>query len=227
MSEVTDRVRLDNSLLPGRMMHLPRDKRGYIVPWFVQWLNSEPVFPAFDPDKWRLAVKQGRCWVCGGHMGRWMTFVVGPMCTINRVSAEPPSHIECAEYSAKVCPFLANPNMRRVPHEKVPGGEMIQPGGLMEDRNPGLMALWRTRKMAILPTATGPLVQMGDPSQIDWWYRGRMATPYEIHEGFETGAAVLRRRAVEIDGEDALPEINRLTARARKLLPPLPPGAPV
>lgn len=29
-----------------------------------------------------------------------MTFVVGPMCELNRISGEPPSHRECAEFSA-------------------------------------------------------------------------------------------------------------------------------
>jgi hypothetical protein len=37
---------------------------------------------------------------------RW-SFVVGPMCGINRNSAEPPSHKECAQWSARNCPFLS------------------------------------------------------------------------------------------------------------------------
>ena len=224
MSTSLERARYDVPQ-PDRVKRLPRDQRGWPVPWFVEWRDNEPIFPAFDPRKFTLAVRGKRCWVCGDPMGRHQVFVVGPMCTINRVSSEPPSHLECAEYSAKVCPFLANPRMRRVPTTRF--GDVLPPGGLMEERNPGLTALWRTRSYSVIPTASGPILQMGEPHGVDWWCRGRPATPYEALDGFDEGAAVLRRRALELDGPEALPTLDKLTMRARKFLPPLPPGASV
>src|SRR5438046_1182517 len=97
---------------PAKMRALPVH-RGYPVPWFVAWVNGEPEFRAADGKKWALAVTKHYCWVCGQSLGRYQTFVLGPMCGINRTSAEPPCHLECARYSAKNCPFLSKPHMTR------------------------------------------------------------------------------------------------------------------
>ena len=213
-------VVLRNVAQPARIAALPKDRRGFPVPWFVDWFEGEPYFPAFDPRKMAEAVKRKRCWVCGQVMGRWLNFVVGPMCTINRVSAEPPCHQECAEYSVKACPFLSNPAMRRVPHSKAPGGEGLKPpGGLMVEANPGLMALYVTRSYRIIKTSTGPIVGMGEPESVTWWARGRLATTEEARKGFDAGCVGLRRRALELDGAEAMPELERLVERARMWVP--------
>lgn len=224
MSDTIGRARFDVPV-PDRIKHLPRDKRGYPVPWFVEWQDNEPVFPAFDARKWMIAVKQGKCWVCGGVMGRHLCFVVGPMCTINRISSEPPCHLECAEYSVKVCPFLTNPAMQRVPAKHyTPDGVVNPPGGIMEQRNPGITALWRTRRFSIMPTDSGPILQLGDPEGVDWWNFGRRATPAEAHAGFEDGAVFIKQRALERDGAEALPLLDKLVRKARAtVLPMLPP----
>ena len=54
-----------------------------------------------------------KCWLCGQTLGKHMTFPIGPMCAITRTTAEPPSHLACAEYAVKACPFLSQPRMRR------------------------------------------------------------------------------------------------------------------
>src|SRR4051794_7295681 len=96
-----------------------------------------------DAEKLALAHNQKRCWVCGEPLGAFKTFVIGPMCAINRTSAEPPSHRECAEFSARTCPFLTKPRMRRnekaLPEERTCLGFMIE-------RNPGVTLLWITKK---------------------------------------------------------------------------------
>jgi hypothetical protein len=99
--------------LPGRMLGLPVDKRGYPVPWFVDWLDGEPEFRAMDPEKWAKAIKRKLCWVCGQQLGTRFSFVLGPMCGINRTTAEPPCHLDCARWSARNCPFLTAQMTRR------------------------------------------------------------------------------------------------------------------
>lgn len=81
--------------------------RGFPIPWFVARLKDGTAeFRAADSLKMEKALSQRRCWVCGDTLGYEMTFVIGPMCAINRVSSEPPSHYECARWSARNCPFL-------------------------------------------------------------------------------------------------------------------------
>jgi hypothetical protein len=207
--------------LPRRMMGLPRDDRGWIVPWFVDWRDGQPVFPAFDPAKFRRAVNRNdrRCWVCGEKLGRTLVFVVGPMCVINRVTSEPPCHRDCADYSMQVCPFLANPRMGRVPESKIFGGHIMEPGGLMDPRNPGVMAEWPTEDYAIFQTATGPLIQFEAPSaRVVWWTLGREASGAEAAEAFTAGAAKLLEVAAK-EGEAAVVEFARLATIARRTLP--------
>src|SRR5580692_7475343 len=108
MSETT---KVDMSTLPRRMTALPIDERGYPVPWFVDWIDGKPEFRAMDPRKFVRAIKEKLCWVCGQRLGVNVCFVAGPMCGINRTSSEPPSHRECAVWSAQNCPFLNNPRM--------------------------------------------------------------------------------------------------------------------
>jgi LAGLIDADG-like domain len=88
--------------VPDRLKKLPV-YRGYPVPWFVDWIGDVPEFRAMDGDKWHLAINNKLCWVCGEQLGRFMTFVVGPMCGINRTTSEPPCHLECAQWSVRNC----------------------------------------------------------------------------------------------------------------------------
>jgi hypothetical protein len=203
--------------MPLRIAMLPRDHRGYPVPHFVQWIDGKPEFPLFDPLKWKRCVGRHECWVCGQPLGRWFAFTVGPMCIINRISSEPPSHRECVEYAAQVCPFIINPAMRRVPTDRF--GEVKPAGGKMDEGNPGTMALWITRKYEVFGTKTGPLIKMGDANELHWFRRGRRATPQEAADAFEVGAAKLIKVADTEAGEPAVIECVRLVIAARKLLP--------
>src|ERR1041385_5281600 len=99
--------------LPPKMRALPIDKRGFPVPFFVAMVDGEPDHRMVEPRAVKVCVEQRRCWICGGQLGVFKSFTVGPMCAINRISAEPPAHFECARYSATACPFLSRPHAHR------------------------------------------------------------------------------------------------------------------
>src|SRR5262245_64102945 len=105
MSDTVERTyRPDIERPPARMAALPIH-RGYPVPWFVGWVDGPdgpvPEFRCADQRKLALAITDRLCWVCGGPLGRMMTFVLGPMCGVNRISAEPPCHYDGARCAAK------------------------------------------------------------------------------------------------------------------------------
>jgi hypothetical protein len=205
--------------LPRRMAGLPRDHRGYVVPWFVTWEGDVPQFPIVDPKRWTRAMRNKLCWVCGQPLGRVALFVLGPMCCVNRISAEPPTHRECATYSALVCPYLCSPRMGRVPLEKVTGGPTIAPGGIMSLDNPGTCALWPTRNWHSMATMSGPLVKFGEPvERVEWYAHGRVATDTEAADSFRKGCGRLLAVAAAQD-ERAVVDLVQLIAKARHHLP--------
>lgn len=171
-----------------RISELPVDDRGYPVPWFVAEVNGKYDFRVADPRKWERAVKENLCWVCGQKMGAFKTFVIGPMCGINRTTAEPPCHLECGEWSARNCPFLSNPKMVRDEENLV--GE--NPAGHMIKRNPGVVLVWTTKSYSIFDDGNGrPLIEIGTPLTIIWYAEGKHATRKQVSESVTSGYPIL------------------------------------
>src|SRR5262249_6685969 len=131
--------------IPKRMKKLPISKTGFPTPWFVARVpqTGEHDLRVADQAKKYMAIKRGLCWLCGEPLGQFKVFVIGPMCSINRVSSEPPCHLDCAEYAARACPFLSKPRMRRN-EQNMPEGHQEAPGVMLK-RNPGVVALWVTK----------------------------------------------------------------------------------
>lgn len=203
--------------LPARLRNLPVDERGYPVPWFVAWVDGKPEFRAMDGKKLHEAITWRRCWTCGGQMGRYGTFVIGPMCAVNRTSAEPPSHRECADFSVKGCPFLSRPDMRRRETD-LPEGHSA---GVMIKRNPGVILLWVSRDWQPWNAGNGVLIDIGEPVEVSWWREGRAATRAEVLESIESGLPLIQGMAEkDPDPAAALAELAQRKAQAMALVPP-------
>lgn len=195
MSILQSQVRADLEAMPPRIAALPVGDNGYPVPWFVAWIDGKPEFRAADSTKTVRAIRERRCWVCGDSLGRWLTFVIGPMCGINRISAEPPSHLECAQWSARNCPFLNGRQSKRRKSEEL--DEIAAPEvGMMIRRNPGVTALWKCRDFRIVNAPGGILFKIGEPvGGVEWYARGRRATREEVDESVRTGLPALEDAA--------------------------------
>lgn len=223
MQQVPSQVRPELTAMPPRIAKLPIDARGYPVPWFVGWIDGPegpetvPDFRTMDGRKFRRAVKERLCWVCGEPLGRWLTFPIGPMCTITRSIAEPPCHLECAQWSVRNCPFLANPAMVRR-EENIPAGAQDAPGFAIK-RNPGVMCLWVTRGYELFDDGTGlPMITIGPPETVTWWCEGRAATRAEVEASVSSGLPILLT-AAKRDGPFAIEQLGKMTADAARLWP--------
>lgn len=175
--------------MPSRMLRLKIDERGFPVPRFVEWIDGKPDFRVMDKRFMRDAISKKLCWLCGEKLGKFMCFVVGPMCVINRVSSEPPSHLGCARFAAKACPFLTQPNRKR--DENNLPGEAQNPAGVMIKRNPGACALFITEKYLPFRAGNGTLINIGEPAAVEWYAHGRKATRDEVMKSIETGLPLL------------------------------------
>lgn len=184
--------RTDLPPLPERISRLPVGKNGYPIPYFVAEVNgSREDFRIADPDKVKKCIMREKCWVCGEPTGVHLAFVIGPMCIINRLSADPFMHVECAEWSVKACPFLLRPNMVRREDELTQEAEQ-NVSGLMIKRNPGVTAIWICRQYTVEVDNKGYLFRLQGPDTITWWREGRTATRSEILISIDSGLPFLR-----------------------------------
>jgi hypothetical protein len=200
-----------------RIGKLPRDKHGRPVPWFVAFIDGVPDFRVIRRRGIQDALRLKLCWVCGEPMGAWSAFVIGPMCAVNRTSAEPPSHRDCGIYSATHCPFLVTPSMQR--RERGIPEDRVEPAGIMLKRNPGVALVWITRKWSTFRAPDGGILfDIGEPAQVEWFAEGRLATGEEVRMSIGSGLPILRGMAEE-DGPKAVDALEAMTARAMTLVP--------
>jgi len=214
--------------VPRRMQSLPLDPRGYPVPWFVQWLDEQdqpspagvgrPEFRIMDAAKYRDAIKHDLCWCCGQRLGTYKAFLIGPMCAVNRVSSEPPNHLECAQFSAQACPFLSRPKAQRRWAGMPEGGEPGTIGGIAIKRNPGVALVWVCKSYRLERVDNGYLLRVGEPVNLEWYAEGRKATRAEIIASIESGLPILQEVAKQ-DGPAAETALARQVAIALELLP--------
>lgn len=192
--------------LPPKMQALPIDERGYPVPFFVAMVNGKPDHRIADADKLRACIENNRCWLCGGQLGAFKAFCIGPMCAITRSISEPPSHLECATYAATACPFLTRPHAKR--REAGIPNDVRDPAGNGIKRNPGAVCIWVTKRHRLFPVGNGVLFDIGHPESVRWFAEGRPATRAEVDESIATGLPLLIAEARK-GGDGEMAELNR------------------
>jgi hypothetical protein len=204
--------------IPPSIAALPRDDRGYPIPWFVSWINGKPEFRCADARKFRAAVEHSFCWICGRPLDpKWNVFVIGPMCLINLVTSEPPNHEACAIFAVRNCPFLSRPAAQyresNIPINSEPAA------GIPIMRNPGVTCLFYTRRPAsLMRLDNGYLFNLPGPAQLRFWREGRKATRAEIMESITTGLPHLQSLA-DAEGPAAQRALSQAVDRAMHHIP--------
>jgi hypothetical protein len=211
--------------LPARLRGRPIE-RGYPVPWFVANVDGRYDFRVIGRGKIKQAVTEKLCWICGQTMiGHYLTFPIGPMCAINRISSEPPSHWECAEWSARACPFLTQQEVK-YNAANLPAG-INAAAGCGVQRQPGVILLWETTRydklkiteeMVKRGAEPGFLFVIGNPLRTAWMREGRPATRIECLTSIESGYPILLEAAFN-DGPEAIQQLEDGKRAAFKLLP--------
>ncbi|WP_443750333.1 hypothetical protein [Asticcacaulis solisilvae] len=177
--------------LPTGMRTLPLDERGIPVPWFVDWPGGKPDFRIVDGRKLIDGWKQDLCWICGQRLFAFRAWIIGPVSLINRCTAEPPAHPECARTALTHCPFLSNPEMKRnkaaLPVRQSGGGELVE-------HNSGLSCAWITKGRGgeMINPGNGLMFRIFEPHTVEWFRNGTRAGAEDVHAGFEDAARRLR-----------------------------------
>jgi hypothetical protein len=89
-----------------RMLRHLKVFAGLPVPETVKWIDGKPDFRQIDENKLDRAIKLKLCAVCGKKLGFNCYWIGGPNCKVNHFFLDSAMHRECAEESARLCPFL-------------------------------------------------------------------------------------------------------------------------
>lgn len=195
--------------MPRAMRQLPRNTAGYPIPFFVEYVDGTPDFRIMSGKNLVRAVNESLCWLCGEPLHRTRgngrrpdgTFVAGPMCLVNRNSAEPPSHEACAAWAVRACPFLVNPNRERRSYGVEGLAENI--AGISFDRNPGVTGLIHSTAWTPYQAddgGKGVLFRMDKIDGVEWIAGGRPALVDEVLHSLDTGLPALSELAAAQEG---------------------------
>ena len=154
---------------------------------------ASPDFRVVDGDHLSRCFRLHRCWICGEPLGSTMAFVLGPMCCVNRVNSEPPSHYDCARFAAVACPFLSQPLARR--NERNLPENHVEAAGVMLTHNPTTCCLWVTKSYEVRRVGNGILFGVGEPLRLEFYHRGKPATKAEVAASVALGLPKLREMA--------------------------------
>jgi hypothetical protein len=169
-----------------------------------------------DPGKWSRAVSGALLGLAGRSVGT--ACLIGPMCAVT-VTSEPPCHLECADWSARNCPFLARPKMVRREDDEINNASVAEgAAGFAITRNPGVALVWVThrgnyRLFKAGGGGTGYLFQLEAPDGVSWYCEGRPATRAEVAASIDSGLPLRGQRR----RPDAVASSSVLRARPRTL----------
>jgi hypothetical protein len=118
--------------LPKALRSLPKDRRGYPIPYIVM-LDKEgkPHFTINDHRRVHTCFTQRKCSICGRRIADQFWFIGGPGSFFhpNGAFIDPPTHEECGRYALQTCPYLALPSYGKRIDDRT-----LKPGLLPDDR---------------------------------------------------------------------------------------------
>jgi len=122
----TDRLQTD---MPERIAKLPKDDRGYPVTYIAAYIDGKPDLGIQDAAKVASCIREWRCHVCGEKLDKLGYFIAYEPVPKRPRFLDPAIHRDCAIYSMKVCPYLANPTAKHrqskaLPTDKTDLGEV-------------------------------------------------------------------------------------------------------
>lgn len=136
--------------IPPFLSHLPVDKRGYPIPFFVGTVDGEPEFRYLNATKHDLIINKKLCPICGKKLPKdFFYFISGPQGMKNRTSSDGPMHRECAEFSLIACPHLYLQKSQRRENDPL-GKNMARNNKVIIKEKPTELFLVKSDKYVVL-----------------------------------------------------------------------------
>jgi hypothetical protein len=181
--------------IPKRMRKLKRDRRGYPIPATVLIDSTgKPHFTVHDHAERRRVLRADGCAICGRKLQAERWFVGGPKSAFSIMGAyyDPPMHHECAQYSLKICPYLAAPTYARRLDEKTiknePGLVIIAEDRVINERPILFVAIATTGQTV---TSDNLIIPKTPYSKIEYWLHGAQLSQAEGEALCKTAEGVM------------------------------------
>ncbi len=178
--------------IPARFASLPRDSRGYPIPWNVlRGEDGTPFFTVNDDRKTWRAIRENRCPICGATLGKWKWFVGGPRSAFdeNGWYLDLPGHHDCIQFALAICPYLAMPKylgrVDVVHKDKLPPAARVLIDNTMIPERPEVFVAVASERVTVRPR--GPVLPFLRPTPpllgVEYWRHGarlslKEALPY-------------------------------------------------
>lgn len=120
---------------PPAVRALAKDARGYPVPHFASFDGERPRFDILDPSRVIQCVQEGLCGICGRKLAALSWYIGGPKTLAARLSADPPMHLDCAQFAIAACPHLTFQNSdyrdekstKHIPIQAITAADSVKP----------------------------------------------------------------------------------------------------
>ncbi len=135
--------------IPKFLSHLPVYV-GFPIPFTTFVHEGKPDFRVTDMEKWDACVRSQLCGICGRKLGEYSYFIGGPISVENRLFFDPAMHKDCAEYAARICPFL---NGRKTEYRPLtnepPEGFSVEKREMVSDIRPDKLFILKARTVKV------------------------------------------------------------------------------
>lgn len=194
---------LESVPMPAFIAMLPRDDRGYPIPYFSAVQNGKAVIGVVDLAKINSSFRFRRCFICGQPLTQApVGVVIGAIGALNRITNEPSSHLACCEYAIRACPFLARGEMKALSHRE----GTITPDTLIDIKSPVHAIVYiemLTTYPKVIDIAT-PLFTWPGERKVTWWRDGKMLGNTEARRVVTKHVVAYAETLGKRDGIDAL-----------------------
>jgi hypothetical protein len=189
--------------IPDQMKHLPRDERGYPIPYIVfRDSDRKPHFTINDQSRVQKCKTADICSICGKGLFRGRWFVGGPGSALhpNGAYIDPPLHHECMQFALQTCPYLLSEK-----YTKRIDGKTLDPAkapgviGLLDETMDPTRPQIFVAVMAIGQSYTdrGYIVPIRPYRKMEFWRNGVLERSFEDAELIERAFRIHNRNILQ------------------------------
>src|SRR5688572_9421849 len=152
--------------MPIYIARLPRDERGFPIPFFAPTIEGKKSFAVSDSSKRLKCAKHRLYWIRGKRLRLLIAFVGGPCCVEIHAYSDGPMHVDCAIYAVKVCPWMALPEYKKRMFEHLGDSDSV-----IEPKKPDMNAVCITNGFKVTTGKNWVFIPF-TILDIQWWKDG-------------------------------------------------------